>query len=291
MPSYSEQLEKLIEMRTGWDYTPKTDEQLKTQAEGEYQSYYDQLRLAARQQQQNNDLRLIQQRDSLQGVYDQQREESARQYSRAYSQADRQLLSRGMQRSSYAGQVLAGVGNQSVRAQQQIADAQAAAVAKIEDQRTQLQQNLDAQMAQYTASQQNDVMKRMRELQDTEYNRQVDAWKSQSTLTQQIMQAMYQQERDKIADQQWEREFNETVRQFDLQMAMRGGGGGGDSGGGGGSGNYNPNKNKNLTNNDLYNLLGGGNNNTVVPVVNGSGGLRYESTSKYTDYLNKVRNK
>lgn len=257
MPSYSEQLEKLIEMRTGWDYTPKTDEQLKTQAEGEYQSYYDQLRLAARQQQQNNDLRLIQQRDSLQGVYDQQREESARQYSRAYSQADRQLLSRGMQRSSYAGQVLAGVGNQSVRAQQQIADAQAAAVAKIEDQRTQLQQNLDAQMAQYTASQQNDVMKRMRELQDTEYNRQVDAWKSQSTLTQQIMQAMYQQERDKIADQQWEREFNENVRQFDLQMAMRGGGGGGDSGGGGG-GSYNPgNKNPGPTNNALYEALSG----------------------------------
>lgn len=258
MPSYSEQLEKLIEMRTGWDYTPKTDEQLKTQAEGEYQSYYDQLRLAARQQQQNNDLRLIQQRDSLQGVYDQQREESARQYSRAYSQADRQLLSRGMQRSSYAGQVLAGVGNQSVRAQQQIADAQAAAVAKIEDQRTQLQQNLDAQMAQYTASQQNDVMKRMRELQDTEYNRQVDAWKSQSTLTQQIMQAMYQQERDKIADQQWEREFNENVRQFDLQMAMRGGGGGGDSGGGSG-GSYNPgNKNPGPTNNALYEALSGG---------------------------------
>lgn len=266
MPSYSEQLEKLIEMRTGWDYTPKTDEQLKTQAEGEYQSYYDQLRLAARQQQQNNDLRLIQQRDSLQGVYDQQREESARQYSRAYSQADRQLLSRGMQRSSYAGQVLAGVGNQSVRAQQQIADAQAAAVAKIEDQRTQLQQNLDAQMAQYTASQQNDVMKRMRELQDTEYNRQVDAWKSQSTLTQQIMQAMYQQERDKIADQQWEREFNENVRQFDLQMAMRGGGGGGDSGGGG---SYNPgNKNPGPTNNALYEALSGNSSKGAYYVVN-----------------------
>lgn len=232
--SSQQQLEKLITMRTGWDYTPKTAEQIKAQAEGEYQSYYDQLRLAAQQAQAQSDLRLAQQASSLQAAYDTQREESQRQYQRAYSQADRQLLSRGMQRSSYGNSTLSNINVESSRAQDKIYQAQIAAQSNIEEQRTQLQQQLARQMSQYTASQQADIMKRSRELEDIEYNRQVDAWKSQMSLEQMLYQAARQQERDAVADQQWADQMAENQRQFDQQLEYnyyaadkKGGGGGG----------------------------------------------------------------
>lgn len=215
----SSTLQQLSELRKGWSYTPKTDAELRTQAEGEYQSYYDQLRLAAQQQQAASDLRLAQQREGLATTYDKQREQSAKQYAQAYSQADRQLLRRGMQRSSYGAQSLANISTQGAEAQQTIADAQAAAEANIDAQRTLLQQQLAAQMSQYTASQQSDVLNRLRQLQDQEYNRQIDAWKSQSTLLQQLYQNEYQQERDAIADEQWERTFAENQRQYDETLA------------------------------------------------------------------------
>ena len=232
--SSQQQLEKLITMRTGWDYTPKTAEQIKAQAEGEYQCYYDQLRLAAQQAQAQSDLRLAQQASSLQAAYDTQREESQRQYQRAYSQADRQLLSRGMQRSSYGNSTLANINTESSRAQDKIYQAQIAAQSNIEEQRTQLQQQLARQMSQYTASQQADIMKRSKELEDIEYNRQVDAWKSQMSLEQMLYQAARQQERDAVADQQWADQMAENQRQFDQQLEYKyyaadkkGGGGGG----------------------------------------------------------------
>lgn len=231
MASSSEQLEKLITMRTGWNYTPKTAEQIRAQAEGEYQSYYDQLRLAAQQAQAQSDLRLAQQASSLQAAYDEQRENSLRQYRRTYSQADRQLLSRGMQRSSYGNSTLANIDIESARAQDKISQAQTTARSQVEEQRTQLQQQLAQQMSQYTASQQADVMKRSKELEDIEYNRQVDAWKSQMSMEQMIYEAARQQERDTIADQQWQAQMDENRRQFDETMeynrSKKSGGGGG----------------------------------------------------------------
>ena len=54
--------------------------------------------------------------DSLNNTYGQQREEIGRNYDKAYSQADRQALSRGMQRSSYNAQNLANINEQRNRA-------------------------------------------------------------------------------------------------------------------------------------------------------------------------------
>ena len=117
-------------------YTPKTDEEIRAKAEGEYESYYDQLRLTAKQQQAQSDLALQQQAAGLQATYDKQREASRKNYAQMYSQADRQMLSRGMQRSSYAAQTLANISEQGVEAQQTIADQQAAAEGNIAAQRT-----------------------------------------------------------------------------------------------------------------------------------------------------------
>ena len=216
-------------------YTKKTDQEIKDQAEGQYKSYYDQLRLASQQQQQRSDLALQQQRENLQRTYDKQREASAKEYANAYSQADRQMLSRGMQRSSYTAQTLANIANKGVEAQNALWEQQGAAEGQIDAQRTQLAQQLADQLMQYDASQASDVLNRIREIEDQEYERGVTDQNTRNALSTQIYEFMqqdeqqriaqdqwqaqmdYQRERDKIADDQWLMQFNENVRQFNEQ--------------------------------------------------------------------------
>ena len=207
-------------------YTPKTPEQIRQQAEGEYQSYYDQLRLTAQQQQAQSDLALQQQREGLQDTYDKQREDSAKQYRQAYSQTDRAMLGRGMQRSSYTAQTLANLLQEGAEAQQDIGDAQAAAEGNIDAQRAQLAQQRAQQLGQYDAAQQADILARIRELEDQEYNRGQQGQQNQQDLLLQIWQALYQSERDQVADNQWNMQFN----------ASQSSGGGGSRGSGGSSG-------------------------------------------------------
>lgn len=178
-------------------YTPKTNDQIREQAEGEYKSYYDQLRLSAQQQQEKSDLALQQQLEGLQTGYDRQREDSAKQYRQAYSQTDRALLGRGMQRSSYTSQTLANLLQEGAEAQQDIQDAQTAAEGQIGAQRAQLAQQLAAQLGQYDASQQADIAARIRELEDQEYNRSQQQQTTQNNLALQLYNLMYQEEQAK----------------------------------------------------------------------------------------------
>lgn len=106
--------------------------------------------------------------------YDQKIDSSNQDFARAYSQAHNQMLSRGMQRSSYGAQTLANLGTRQVEAANAIRS---------------------EQIADYA-------------------NR------------------LYQLERDEVADQQWEQQFNESVRQFNLLHPQGGSGGGGSSSGG-----------------------------------------------------------
>lgn len=185
-PSVDGLAKMLEEMLAQYDatsvYTPRTEEERRAQAQDEYQSHYDFLRQTARQQQERSDLALAQQREGLQRTYDQQREESAKNYRNVYSQADRQMLGRGMQRSTYAAQTLANIGQQGAEAQQRLYDAQGAAEANIDAQRAQLAQQLADQLAQYDNSQQTDIMNRMRQLEDQDYTRSQESQASRSQL-------------------------------------------------------------------------------------------------------------
>lgn len=206
-------------------YTPKTAEQIRTQAVGEYQSYYDQMRRAAQMQQQQRDLALQQQREGLQRTYDKQREASLKDFAARYSQADRQMLSRGMQRSSYGAQTLSNIDLEGAEAQQELWDQQAAAEGNIDAQRTQLAEQLAQQLMGYEADQAADVLNRIRQIEDQEYERSAAQQDRVNSLSTQLYQIIYQQERDKIADQQWQAQFDESVRQFDLQQKKKSGGG------------------------------------------------------------------
>ena len=244
--SASDALKKLLEQYNQTSsYVPKTADQIRQQAQGEYQSYYDQLRLAAQQAQARNDLALQQQREGLQRTYDKQREASQKEYENAYSRADRQQLSRGMQRSSYTSQVLANLTKEGAEAQQELWDAQGAAEGNIDAQRTQLAAQLADQLSQYSASEAADVLARIKQLEDQEYDRVRENDQYKNSLSAQIYQFLYQGEQDKIAQEQWQKEFDENVRQWNAQYGSKG------SGGGGGN-NYNPDKDDTNNNKNLY---------------------------------------
>ena len=244
--SAADALKKLIEQYNQTSsYVPKTADQIRQQAQGEYQSYYDQLRLAAQQAQARNDLALQQQREGLQRTYDKQREASQKEYENAYSRADRQQLSRGMQRSSYTAQVLANLTKEGAEAQQELWDAQGAAEGNIDAQRTQLAAQLADQLSQYSASEAADVLARIKQLEDQEYDRGRENDQYKNSLSAQIYQFLYQGEQDKIAQEQWQKEFDENVRQWNAQYGSKG------SGGGGGN-NYNPDKDATNNNKNQY---------------------------------------
>lgn len=244
--SAADALKKLLEQYNQTSsYVPKTADQIRQQAQGEYQSYYDQLRLAAQQAQARNDLALQQQREGLQRTYDKQREASQKEYENAYSRADRQQLSRGMQRSSYTAQVLANLTKEGAEAQQELWDAQGAAEGNIDAQRTQLAAQLADQLSQYSASEAADVLARIKQLEDQEYDRVRENDQYKNSLSAQIYQFLYQGEQDKIAQDRWQKEFDENVRQWNAQYGSKG------SGGGGGN-NYNHDKDDTNNNKNLY---------------------------------------
>ena len=108
---------------------------------------------------------------SLDTTYGAQREQSDKGYDQAIANADRQLLSRGMQRSSYGMQTLANMAQEKVKANSDI-------------------------MANQIADYQNRI----------------------NTLEQQEQQFAYQQERDRIADEQWQQSFNAQQEQWKQQF-------------------------------------------------------------------------
>lgn len=285
----SQALTDLIGQLKNQTYKPKTDEEIKAQAQGEYQSYYDQLRLAAQQQQQQQDLALEQQRGALATTYSKQKEQSAKAYAQNYSQADRQALSRGMQRSSYNNQTLANINTQSAEAQQAIQDQQAAAEGNIDQQRTQLAQQLAQQISQYSASQAADVLNRMQELEDKEHDRATDANQYNNSLSQQIYQMIYQEQRDNTADDQWKTEFEENIRQYN---ETHGGGSGGGGGGGGASSALTTNSSTNAqASGSLWDtLLGGTQQSATSPSASGNSFIFNQKSPSTTSSGVKINN-
>jgi hypothetical protein len=192
-------------------YKARTDDQLRAIAEQQYQSYYDQLRLAAQQKSERETTALEGQRAGIERSYQQQQEESAKQYRQAYSQADRETLRRGMQRSSYAAQRLANVNQEGIEAGQRIREAQTAAEGNLDAQIAQVAGQLADTLAGYSAGQAADVMKRYNELQAEEYDRAREATQYAESI------------------RQWQAQFDENVRQFNKlhpEEAATGGGGG-----------------------------------------------------------------
>lgn len=173
-------------------------------AKNRFQGVYDQKRLEAQQYQQQSDLALGQQKAQVDQSFEKSLEQSILSYRNAHSQAGRQSLKQGMQRSSYAAQTLGNILTAGNKATDEINTNRTTAVGNIEQQRALLAQQLADQLKAYGSQQQSDELAYMDDLA-----------------------AQDQQQAN------WLAEFNENIRQFNATLAAKGssGGGGGDGGG------------------------------------------------------------
>lgn len=214
-------LDKLLSDLQRGTYTPKTEQELQGIADRRYQSYYDQQRLGATQAAESTGLALDQQLKQLGQQYGKQREQSAQNYQQAYSQSNRGMLQRGMQRSSYGAQTQANIALAGNKAQQEISSNEQMANQNIGEQQTLLAQQLAQQLRQYSASQAADTLAYIDELEAREYDRGTTSQDRSNSLAMQIYQFANQEKQQNQEQQNWLAQFNESVRQFNGQMAAK----------------------------------------------------------------------
>ena len=197
---------------------------------------------------------------SLNYTYGKQREESDKQFAQAYSQADRQALSRGMQRSSYNAQTLANLQQKGIEANNNIYAAQIADYQNRIGDIEQKELENERWEREFAANREDAAWNKEFQTGQFEYQKTRDTiadqqWQKQydEQLRQFNENMAYQRERSKVSDAQWQKEYEEKLRQFNEQMAEErrqfdlnynlqasaassSGGGGGGSGSGGSSG-------------------------------------------------------
>lgn len=168
--------------------------------------------------------------DSLDYTYNQRGEKISKEYDKARSAADRTLLSRGMQRSSYGAQTLANVDMQRADA---LAENEADKIADYENrlqtiEQQELQQsNFERQFAenqrQFNAGQEftrsENALKRAQEQAQFDANLGFNRERAGVQDAQWERAFDYQAGRDAVADEQWEKTYNQADRQFALEYA------------------------------------------------------------------------
>lgn len=188
-------------------YAALSDAEIARQANQRYQSQYDQKRLSAQQTYEASDAALGRQLESLQASYDQNRAQSRAENRDTYSQADRQAISRGMQRSSYNSATLANIRLAGDAAQRQIDQEQTAQENDIAQQRTLLSRQYAQQLEQYDADQRSDALAYADELAAREYDRTAASQKTQNELAMKIYEYQHQLEQEAAEAARWERLF------------------------------------------------------------------------------------
>lgn len=171
-----------------YDYTPRTEEERKTAAENRYKSVYDQKKLSANQSYQTQDLAYENQLADLQNTLAQNQEELAKQTENSRLQAQRYMITRGMQRSSYGAANDTNIMNSGLASQQKLLNQYQIDANEIGTNRTLLAQQLADTLSQYDTDYQNDVLAYMDELEQTDYERGQAAKEAQNALEMQMFE-------------------------------------------------------------------------------------------------------
>ena len=149
--------------------------------------------------------------DSLNYSYGKKRESSEREYDRAYSQADRQALSRGMQRSSYNAQNLANINQRKIEASNDIWDTQ---IADYENRLGALEQQeaeADRWERQFAASREDaawnkDFQQKQADINQSNFQLQFNAGREDAAWNKAFQERQYG---DSRADADWQKQFQE----------------------------------------------------------------------------------
>lgn len=181
-------LDELRQQLTMDTYTPKTDEQMREEANQQYASAYGQKKLAAQQTFDQTDLALSNQLASLDQSYAKQREAAAKATRASQSSLDRYSLQRGMQRSSFNTASQANILAEGEKTLADINQSETAARQNLESQRTQLASQLAAQLGQYDVDYANDVQAYFNQLRQQDEASRVEADKYRN----QLLMALYE---------------------------------------------------------------------------------------------------
>lgn len=181
-------LDELRQQLTMDTYTPKTDEQMREEANKQYASVYGQKKLAAQQTFDQTDLALSNQLASLDQSYAKQREAAAKATRASQSSLDRYSLQRGMQRSSFNAASQSNILAEGEKTLADINQSETAARQNIESQRAQLASQLAAQLGQYDVDYANDVQAYFNQLRQQDEASRVEADKYRN----QLLMALYE---------------------------------------------------------------------------------------------------
>lgn len=181
-------LDELRQQLTVDTYTPKTDEQMREEANQQYASVYGQKKLAAQQTFDQTDLALSNQLASLDQSYAKQREAAAKATRASQSSLDRYSLQRGMQRSSFNAASQSNILAEGEKTLADINQSETVARQNIESQRAQLASQLAAQLGQYDVDYANDVQAYFNQLRQQDEASRVEADKYRN----QLLMALYE---------------------------------------------------------------------------------------------------
>lgn len=171
-------------------YTPKTDEQMREEANQQYASQYNQKKLSAQQTYDQTDLALTNQLASLGQSYEKQREAAGKATRASQSSLDRYSLQRGMQRSSFNAASQANILSEGEKTLADINQTETNARQSLESQRTQLASQLAAQLGQYDVDYASDVQAYFNQLKQQDETARTEADKYRN----QLLMALYEYE-------------------------------------------------------------------------------------------------
>lgn len=157
------------------EYTPRTDEQLKTEAQNRYASQLNQQKLAAQQSFATNDLAYQQQLQTLADDLATGQQQIIKETADSAAAADRYSLTRGMARASYSVANKARIQNEGIGNLANLMKQYTGNVNKIQSGRTQLAQQLADTLAQYEVDNLNNINNYIDEQKQLDYDRKVAA--------------------------------------------------------------------------------------------------------------------
>lgn len=192
-------VDELAESLSASQFTPKTDAELRAQAETMYKNQRDQAILSAQQSHDSSVAALNSQLAALDTAYARQAEQQKRATAASRANADRQSLSRGMQRSSYNNATLANIDLAGEKALAQIAQNQTNDVNSVNSQISQLQQQLQQNISSANSSFENSVLAKLAELQADQYSKQQTAQATNNDILMQLYQLQKNAESSKAS--------------------------------------------------------------------------------------------
>lgn len=153
-------------------YGDKSTDELRSEAENMYKNQLDSSKLSAQQSYDSNALELNNQLTALNKSYDKQYAQQQQATVQSKQSADKQALSRGMQRSTYNNATLANLDIAGNKALNEIEQNRTDSTNEVNSQLVLLQKQLQENLASAQSTYENNVVTKLQELLDQQYERQ-----------------------------------------------------------------------------------------------------------------------